>query len=72
MSAENIMAQVTQLNNQLGQIVGQADQIKMQTMQNAGNSMMQAQFQNALANPGMMTSAAEGTGSFLRGMLSSR
>lgn len=72
MSAENIMAQVTQLNNQLGQIIGQADQIKQQTMQNAGNSMMQAQLQNALANPGMMTSAAEGTGSFLRGMLSSR
>jgi len=72
MSAENIMAQVTQLNNQLGQIIGQADQIKQQTMQNAGNSMMQAQLQNALANPGMMTSAAEGTGSFLRGMLTSR
>jgi len=72
MSAENIMAQVTGLNNQLSQIIGQADQIKQQTLQNAGNSMLQAQLANAMNNPGMMTSAAEGTGSFLRGMLSSR
>jgi len=72
MSAENVMAQVTSLNAQLGQIIAQADQIKMQTMQNAGNSMLQAQLANAMNNPSMMTSAAEGTGSFLRGMLSSR
>tara|TARA_R110002012_G_scaffold134869_1_gene288446 strand:- start:1253 stop:1933 length:681 start_codon:yes stop_codon:yes gene_type:complete len=72
MSAENIMAQVTGLNNQLSQLIGHADQIKQQTLQNAGNSMLQAQLANAMNNPGMMTSAAEGTGSFLRGMLSSR
>ena len=69
MSAENIMAQVTALNAQLGQLIAQADQIKMQTMQNAGNSMLQAQLANAMADPGMMTNAAEASGSFMRNLM---
>jgi hypothetical protein len=69
MSAENIMAQVTALNAQLGQLISQADQIKMQTMQNAGNSMLQAQLANAMADPGMMTNAAEASGSFMRNLM---
>jgi hypothetical protein len=69
MSAENIMAQVTALNAQLGQLIAQADQIKMQTMQNAGNSMLQAQLANAMADPGMMTGAAEAGGSFMRNLM---
>jgi hypothetical protein len=69
MSAENIMAQVTALNAQLGQLISQADQIKMQTMQNAGNSMLQAQLANAMADPGMMTGAAEAGGSFMRNLM---
>ncbi len=69
MSAENIMAQVTALNAQLGQLIAQADAIKQQTMQNAGNSMLQAQLANAMADPGLMTGAAEAGGSFMRNML---
>jgi hypothetical protein len=69
MSAENIMALVTALNAQLGQIIGQADQIKMQTMQNAGNSMLQAQLANAMADPGLVTGAAEAGGSFMRNLM---
>ena len=69
MSAENIMAQVTALNAQLGQLIAQADAIKQQTMQNAGNSMLQAQLANAMADPGMMTNAAEAGGSFMRNLM---
>ena len=69
MSAENIMAQVTALNAQLGQLIAQADAIKQQTMQNAGNSMLQAQLANAMADPGMMTGAAEAGGSFMRNLM---
>jgi len=69
MSAENIMAQVTALNAQLGQLISQADQIKMQTMQNAGNSMLQAQLANAMADPSMMTGAAEAGGTFFRNLI---
>ena len=69
MSAENIMAQVTALNAQLGQLIAQADAIKQQTMQNAGNSMLQAQLASAMADPGMMTNAAEAGGSFMRNLM---
>ena len=69
MSAENVLAQVTAMNQQLTQLIAQADQIKKQTLQNAGNSMLQAQLANAMANPGLMTSAAESGGSFMRNML---
>ena len=69
MSAENVLAQVTALNQQLTQLIGSADQVKMQTLQNAGNSMLQAQLANAMANPGMMTGAAEAGGSFLRNFI---
>tara|TARA_R100000152_G_C6781503_1_gene216120 strand:- start:1727 stop:2404 length:678 start_codon:yes stop_codon:yes gene_type:complete len=69
MSAENIMAQVTALNAQLGQLIAQADAIKQQTMQNAGNSMLQAQLANAMADPGLMTGAAEAGGSFMRNLM---
>ncbi len=69
MSAENIMAQVTSLNAQLGQLISQADAIKQQTLQNAGNSLLQAQLANAMADPGMMTNAAEAGGSFMRNLM---
>ena len=69
MSAENVLAQVTAMNGQLTQLISQADQIKMQTMQNAGNSILQAQLANAMANPGMMTGAAEAGGYFLRNFI---
>lgn len=69
MSAENIMAQVTALNAQLGQLISQADAIKQQTLQNAGNSLLQAQLANAMADPGMMTNAAEAGGSFMRNLM---
>ncbi len=69
MSAENIMAQVTALNAQLGQLIAQADAIKQQTMQNAGNSMLQAQLANAMADPGMLTAGAEAGGSFMRNLM---
>ena len=69
MSAENIMAQVTALNAQLGQLIAQADQIKMQTMQNAGNSLLQAQLANAMADPGLVTNAAEAGGTFFRNLI---
>ena len=69
MSPENILAQVTALNAQLGQLISQADAIKQQTLQNAGNSLLQAQLANAMADPGMMTNAAEAGGSFMRNLM---
>ena len=69
MSAENVLAQVTAMNNQLAQLIGQADSIKQQTLQNAGNSMLQAQLANAMANPGMLAQGAEAGGSFMRNFL---
>jgi len=50
-------------------LISQADAIKQQTLQNAGNSLLQAQLANAMADPGMMTNAAEAGGSFMRNLM---
>lgn len=69
MSSENVGAQLAAMNAQLTQVINQANAVKMQTMQNASNSMLQVQLANAMADPGMMTGAAEAGGSFMRNML---
>ena len=69
MSSENIGAQLAAMSAQLTQIINQANAIKMQTMQNASQSMLQAQLANAMSDPGLMTGAAEASGSFMRNML---
>ncbi len=69
MSSENVGAQLAAMNAQITQVINQANAIKMQTMQNASNSMLQAQLANAMADPGLMTGAAEAGGSFMRNML---
>ena len=69
MSSENIGAQLAAMSAQLTQLINQANAVKMQTMQNASQSMLQAQLANAMADPGLMTGAAEASGSFMRNML---
>ena len=69
MSSENIGAQLAAMSAQLTQIINQANAIKMQTMQNASQSMLQAQLASAMSDPGLMTGAAEAGGSFMRNML---
>ena len=69
MSSENIGAQLAAMSAQLTQLINQANAVKMQTMQNASQSMLQAQLANAMADPGLMTGAAEAGGSFMRNML---
>ncbi len=69
MSSENVGAQLAAMNAQITQVINQANAVKMQTMQNASNSMLQAQLANAMADPGLMTGAAEAGGSFMRNML---
>jgi hypothetical protein len=69
MSSENVSAQLASMNAQLTQVINQANAVKMQTMQNASNSMLQAQLANAMSDPGLMTGAAEAGGSFMRNML---
>ena len=69
MSSENVGAQLATMNAQITQIINQANAIKMQTMQNASNSMLQAQLQNAMMDPGLMSNAAEAGGSFMRNLV---
>jgi len=69
MSSENIGAQLSSLNAQVSQVVNHANTVKMQTLQNASQNMLHVQLQNAMANPGMMTGAAEAGGSFLRSLV---
>ena len=72
MSSENVGAQLATMNAQITQIINQANAIKMQTMQNASNSMLQAQLQNAMMDPGLMSNAAEASGSFMRNLVFGR
>ena len=69
MSADNIIAQVTTLTSMVGKDIETANNTRQQTLQNAGNSMLQAQLAGALADPGLMTSAAQNTGSFLHNLV---
>jgi hypothetical protein len=69
MSPENIMAQMSGLQNDVNSSVGNADTMRMQTMQRAESSMMQGALQAAMADPGMMQGAAEAGGSFMRNLM---
>lgn len=69
MSPENIMAQMSGLQNDVNTSVSSADTLRMQTMQRAESSMMHGALQAAMADPGMMTGAAEAGGSFLRTLM---
>ena len=69
MSPENIMAQMSGLQNDVNSSVGNADTLRMQTMQRAESSMMQGALQAAMADPGMMQGAAEAGGSFMRNLM---
>lgn len=72
MSSENILAQVTGLMSTLSRTTTDADAHRAQTLQNAQSSMLQSQLAGALADPGMMTNAAAGTGTFFRSFLTGR
>jgi len=69
MSPENIMAQMSGLQNDVNSSVGNADTLRMQTMQRAESSMMHGALQAAMADPGMMQGAAEAGGSFMRNLM---
>jgi hypothetical protein len=69
MSPENIMAQMSGLQNDVNSKVSNADNTRMQTLQRAESSMMHGALQAAMADPGMMQGAAEAGGSFLRTLM---
>ena len=69
MSPENIMAQMSGLQNDVNSKVSNADNTRMQTLQRAESSMMHGALQAAIADPGMMQGAAEAGGSFLRTLM---
>jgi hypothetical protein len=69
MSPENIMAQMSGLQNDVNTKVSNADNTRMQTLQRAESSMMHGALQAAMADPGMMQGAAEAGGSFLRTLM---
>jgi len=69
MSPENIMAQMSGLQNDVNASVSNADTLRMQTMQRAESSMLHGALQTAMADPGMMTGAAEAGGSFMRNLM---
>ena len=69
MSPENIMAQMSGLQNDVNASVSNADTLRMQTMQRAESSMLQGALQTAMADPGLMTGAAEAGGSFMRNLM---
>lgn len=69
MSPENIMAQMSGLQNDVNASVGNADTMRMQMMQRAESSMLQGALQSAMADPGLMQGAAEAGGSFMRNLM---
>ena len=69
MSPENIMAQMSGLQNDVNVSVSNADTLRMQTMQRAESSMLHGALQTAMADPGMMQGAAEAGGSFMRNLM---
>ena len=69
MSPENIMAQMSGLQNDVNATIGNADTVRMQTMQRAESSMLQGALQSAMADPGLMQGAAEAGGSFMRNLM---
>ena len=72
MSPENIMAQMSGLQNDVNSAVGNAESQRMQMMQRAESSMMQGALQAAMADPGMIQNTAQGAGSFMRTLLTGR
>lgn len=72
MSPENIMAQMSGLQNDVNSAVGNADTQRMQTMQRAESSMMQGMLSSAMSDPGMIQNTAQGAGSFMRTLLTGR
>ena len=69
MSPENIMAQMSGLQNDVNTSVSNAETQRMQMMQRAVYSMMHGALQASMADPGIMTGAAEAGGSFLRTLM---
>ena len=72
MSPENIMAQMSGLQNDVNSAVGNAESQRMQMMQRAESSMMQGALQAAMTDPGMIQNTAQGAGSFMRTLLTGR
>ena len=57
------------LQNDVNGAVSNAETLRMQTMQRAESSMLQGALQTAMADPGLMTGAAEAGGSFMRNLM---
>ena len=72
LSLENVQAQMTTLQANCNQTVQQSLMQKQQLLQMAQQSMMQGMLNNALQDPGMLTSAGQATGGFIRSVLTGR
>ena len=62
LSAENIIAQLNNLQNTSMQIIQQAEQERQMILQMADQSLMQGMLNTALSDPGMMESAGQAVG----------
>ena len=62
LSAENIIAQLNNMQNVSMQVIQQAEQERQMILQAADQSLMQGMLNTALADPGMMESAGQAVG----------
>jgi len=62
LSAENIIAQLNNLQNTSMQIIQQAEQERQMILQAADQSLMQGMLNTALADPGMLENAGQAVG----------
>jgi len=69
LSAENIMAQLSSMQNSSNQVIQQAEMQRQQVLSMANQSMMAGALNAAMANPGLMENVGTGIGSFTRNLL---
>lgn len=69
LSAENIMAQLSNMQNSSNQVIQQAEMQRQQVLSMANQSMMAGALNAAMANPGLMENVGTGIGSFTRNLL---
>lgn len=72
LSPENVQADMTTLQANCNQAVQQSLMQQQQLLQMAQQNMMQGMLDSALQDPGMLTSAGQATGGFIRSVLTGR
>jgi hypothetical protein len=69
LSVENVMAQLSTMQNSSNQAIQNAEMQRQRVLSMANQSMMAGALNAAMANPGLMENVGTGIGSFTRNLL---